>query len=109
MSKEIALKPRVSEKSYAVSEQTNTYTFDVSADVNKHSVASAVAAQFGVSVINVRIASIPGKAKRAYRGRGKYTNAKRSDIRKAYVTLKEGDKLPIFAAVEEELKVEEKK
>lgn len=98
----IALKPRVSEKSYALSEKLNTYIFDVPATSNKLDIAEAVKSQFEVNVTAVRIASIPGKAVRAYRNRGrKSINAKRSDLRKAYVTLKEGDKLPIFAAVEE--------
>jgi ribosomal protein L23 len=100
--KPLALKPRISEKGYALSDQANTYIFDVSSDANKFDVAKAVASQFDVTVTNVRLASVPGKAVRAYRNRGrKSINAKRSDIRKAYVTLKKGDKLPIFAAVEE--------
>jgi len=105
MSKNIALKPRVSEKAYATSEATSTYVFDIPSEINKHRLAEAVASQFEVTVTNVRIANIPGKAKRVYRKRGRNVSAQRSDIRKAYVTLKEGDKLPIFAAVEEEVKV----
>jgi large subunit ribosomal protein L23 len=98
---EITLKPRISEKGYALSESGNTYIFDVPTDANKLTVASAAAVQYDVSVTNVRIATIPGKTTRAYRQRGRRSiNGKRSDIRKAYVTLKEGDKLPIFAAPE---------
>jgi ribosomal protein L23 len=45
---------------------------------------------------------LPGKAVRTYRKSARKTETgKRSNVRKAYVTLKEGDKLPIFAAVEE--------
>ena len=99
--KQIALKPRVSEKAYAQSEASNVYIFDVPADANKLDVAKAVAAQYEVGVTSVKIASVPGKTVRAYRQRGRRSiNGKRSDIRKAYVTLKEGDKLPIFAAME---------
>lgn len=106
MSKNALLKPRVSEKAYAISALTNTYTFDIPSDLNKHGVADAVSQQFDVNVTNVRIVNIPGKAKRAYRGRGKFVQGQRSDIRKAYVTLTKGDKLPIFDAVEEEVKAE---
>jgi ribosomal protein L23 len=50
----------------------------------------------------VRIAGVPGKTKRSFRRGGRNVfKGSRSDIRKAYVTLKEGDKLPIFQAVEE--------
>ena len=99
--KQVDLKPRISEKAYAQSEATNVYIFDVPANANKFEVAKAVASQYEVGVVNVKIASVPGKTIRAYRQRGRRSiNGKRSDIRKAYVTLKEGDKLPIFAAVE---------
>ena len=101
MSKSIILRPRVSEKAYALSEALNTYVFDVSSDVNKHSIADSVTAQYEVAVTKVRIASIPGKAKRSYRKRGRNVEAQRSDIRKAYVTLKAGDSLPIFAGMKE--------
>jgi large subunit ribosomal protein L23 len=108
--KTIVLKPRVSEKAYALSEQGNTYIFDVPTDTNKFDIGKAVASQFSVTVTSVRIASVPGKAVRAYRKGGRRSiNAKRSDVRKAYVTLKEGDKLPIFAAVEEPEAVKETK
>jgi large subunit ribosomal protein L23 len=106
MSKSIVLKPRVSEKAYALSETRNTYVFDVPADINKHTIADAVKAQYEVGVTNVRITNIPGKAKKAYRKRTRGIDVKRSDIRKAYVTLKEGDKLPIFAAVDEVVKTD---
>ncbi len=106
----LALKPRISEKGYALSEHGNTYIFDVPSDANKFDVATAVASQYEVGVTNVRIAAVPGKAVRSYRNRGRRSvSSKRSDVRKAYVTLKEGDKLPIFAAVEEAKAPEEKK
>jgi ribosomal protein L23 len=98
----LALKPRVSEKGYALSEKVNTYIFDVPSDTNKFDISKAVASQFEVGVTNIRLASVPGKAVRSYRNRGrKSINGRRSAVRKAYVTLKAGDKLPIFAAVEE--------
>ncbi|HET9722094.1 MAG TPA: 50S ribosomal protein L23 [Candidatus Saccharimonadales bacterium] len=98
----LVLKPRISEKGYALSDQRNTYIFDVPAQANKFDIAKAVAGQYEVGVTKVRLAAVPGKTTRAYRQRGrKSMSVKRSDIRKAYVTLREGDKLPIFAAVEE--------
>ncbi len=102
MTKHLALKPRISEKGYALSENGNTYIFDVPSDSNKFDISTAVAAQYEVSVTNVRVAGVPGKAVRTYRQRGrKFMAGQRSKIRKAYVTLAEGDKLPIFAAVEQ--------
>ncbi len=110
MTKLLALNPRLSEKAYGLSEQRNTYIFDIEPGTNKLDVANAVATQYKVGVNRVRIAAVPGKAKKAYRQRGrKWLKGQRSDIRKAYVTLKEGDKLPIFAAVEEPAAPKEKK
>lgn len=101
----IVLKPRMSEKSYAMSND-RVYVFDVDKSVNKHEVAKAVAETYEVKVINVRTIIVKGKAKRLYRNR-RYESGKRADVKKAYVTLKEGDAIPIFAAVEEaEVKAE---
>lgn len=102
MSKSLSLKPRMSEKTYALSESQNIYVFEVTPGVNKLSIAQAVAAQFEVGVTSVRIAKTPAKTKRSYRRAGRVAHkGTTSSITKAYVTLKEGDKLPIFAAVEE--------
>lgn len=99
---ETMLKPRLSEKAYGLSQVRNTYVFDVSSDANKHTVAQAVAKQYDVQVIKVNIANIAGKNKRTFLNRrGKFVKGQRSDTKKAYVTLKDGDKLPIFAQEEE--------
>lgn len=102
MNKTFALKPRMSEKAYAVSQRRNVYVFDVPAELNKHTIANAVAAQFEVSVISVRIANVKGKAKRTIAKKGRVVyKGRNNDVKKAYVTLKQGNSLPIFAAVEE--------
>lgn len=101
MSKTIILKPRVSEKSYALSQMHNTYVFDVPTDSNRVTIAAAVTAQYDVTVTDVNILNIKGKAMRTVRKGGKAVQGRRSDVKKAYVTLKAGDSLPIFAAVEE--------
>lgn len=102
MSKSVILKPRMSEKAYGLSQVRNTYVFDVPSDANKHTVARAVASQFEVTVTNVNITNIKGKAKRTVRKSGRAAMGRQNDIRKAYVTLKDGDSLPLFAAIEEE-------
>jgi large subunit ribosomal protein L23 len=102
MNKAVTLKPRLSEKSYALSEERNTYMFDVPADINRQEIARAVGAQYKVSVETVRVAAQPSRSKKTYKRRGRVVHSGRtSPVRKAYVRLKDGDKLPIFAAVEE--------
>lgn len=101
MSKELILKPRMSEKTYGQS-VSGVYVFDVPGEANKHSVARAVASQYEVTVANVNIVNVKGKAKRTVSQKGRRAaNGRQSDIKKAYVTLAEGQRLPIFEAVEE--------
>ena len=100
MDKQMPLKPRISEKTYGLSETNRTYVVDVPKTANKDTVAKAVAAQFGVTVQTVNIINVKGKTVRTVRKGGRAINGKRSDFKKAYVTLKEGDSLPFFAEVE---------
>ena len=101
------LKPRLSEKAYAMSQATNTYVLDVPSELNKHEVAMAIEKQFEVSVKNIRIVNRKGKTKRVTNTTGKrYTNryGVQSGIKKAYVTLSENSHLPFFEAEEAGLK-----
>lgn len=104
MDKFMPLKPRMSEKAYAMSQVSRTYVIDVPGNANKDTVAKAVTAQFEVAVETVRIVVVKGKTKRTVRKGGRPTNGKRSDVKKAYVTLQEGNALPFFAELEEEAK-----
>jgi large subunit ribosomal protein L23 len=104
MSKTITLRPRLSEKTYGLSDQ-RVYVVAVASHVNKHDVARAIEAQFEVKVSKVNILNVMGKRKRVVSITGKRmknTTGKRSDMKKAYVTLSEGHSLPFFAAIEEE-------
>lgn len=98
MSKSLLLKPRLSEKAYGLSEKRNTYVFDVPSSTNRHIVGDAVAIQYGVTVVSVKMAATAAKPFRAYKKRGRNITGKKSGVRKAYVTLKDGDRLPIFAS-----------
>ena len=110
MSKVLVLKPRMSEKAYGSSLSTNTFVFDVSKSANKLQIASAVSEQFKVTVADVRTVIVKGKQARSIR-LGKYRKnvmGQRSDYKKAYVTLKEGDSIPVFAAIQEAEEAEAK-
>lgn len=104
MSKTIVLQPRLNEKTYGLA-ASRVYVFDVDRSVNKHSIARAVEDQFDVKVTEVNTANISGKPKRVISLSGKRlrnSNGSRSDFKKAYVTLAEGNALPFFDAIEEE-------
>lgn len=97
MSKTMILKPRVSEKSYGQS-QDNVYVFSVDKSADKLSIARAVEAQFDVTVKTVNTVVSKGKAKRTIRKGGHPVAGRTSDFKKAYVTLKEGDSIALFAS-----------
>lgn len=100
----LILTPRVSEKAYGASQQ-NTYVFDVPRSANKRQVADAVASQYSVGVTKVNVVVVKGKPVRAYRGKRAYPGkAWRTNSKKAYVTLAEGDSIKIFDEEEEEKK-----
>ncbi len=102
MSRLLFLRPRLSEKAYGLSESRNTYVFDVSSDFNRQEVTKAVGDQYSVKVERVRLANSAAKPTRKYQRRGRVVHKSQvASIRKAYVTLAEGETLPIFAAVEE--------
>jgi large subunit ribosomal protein L23 len=107
--KTLVIKPRISEKAYGQSMTTRTYVVDVPTNANKDLVVKAMAAQFGVTVTSVNVVVVKGKPKRTVRKGGRPSLGKRSDIKKAYITLKEGDTLPFFAAIEEANEADAKK
>lgn len=96
MSKSMTLRPRVSEKAYALSQAANVYVFEVPVDANRVTVTDAVQVQFDVTVSDVNILNVKGKVKRTVRKGGRQTMGKRRDFKKAYVTLKEGDSITLF-------------
>lgn len=97
------LKPRMSEKSYALSHSLGTYVFDVPIKANKIEVAKAVTNQFNVTVEEVNISISKGKKARSIRigSTRKYVYGKRANVKKAYVKLKKGESIPIFASIDE--------
>jgi large subunit ribosomal protein L23 len=82
---QVLLAPRVTEKTTRISEQSNQYVFRVVTDAEKSEVRDAVELLFGVNVESVRIVNVKGKTK-AFRNR----QGKRSDWKKAYVRVQEG-------------------
>jgi large subunit ribosomal protein L23 len=88
---EIIQAPLVTEKGSLLGEKTNQILFRVKRDANKIEVRQAVETLFKVKVTKVRLARYLGKIKRVGRNSGRLPEWK-----KAYVTLKEGDKIDFF-------------
>jgi large subunit ribosomal protein L23 len=89
------LVPKVSEKSFLLSED-DTYVFTVPISATKHTVRRAVESQFGVTVKGVRISVNKGKPKNSPQKRKAPVDGKRKDTKRAYVTIKEGENIPVF-------------
>lgn len=88
---DIILAPIVSEKSYQLIEDNNTYTFEVDPRASKGQIRDAVEQVFGVKVLRVNTMNRQGKLKRYGRNMGRRKNVKR-----AVVTLAEGDSIDLF-------------
>ena len=89
---QIIRRPVITEKGLGVKEAEATRVFEVAAKASKTEIKNAVQAIFKVKVDEVRTANFAGKERR----RGKFTGY-RPDWKKAYVRLKEGQKMPEYA------------
>ena len=87
----VVLSPVVSEKSYDLIGTTHTYTFVVDRRANKTEIKMAVQSIFKVKVVSVNTINRKGKRKRTG-----WVVGKRSDAKRALVTLAAGDEIDIF-------------
>ncbi len=90
---EVLKAPHVSEKAALAAESGNQYVFRVATDATKGEVRKAVEKMFDVKVEQVRVLNVKGKTKRFGARLGK-----RSDWRKAYVRLVEGQEIEMLGA-----------
>ncbi len=90
--RDVIVKPVVSEKSYALLEE-NVYTFEVAKSASKPEIRDAVELIFDVTVLKVNTLNRDGKRKR---NRRTPTFGKRPDVKRAYITLAEGDSIELF-------------
>ena len=86
---DVIRKPIITEKATMVSE-ANAVVFEVAMESNKPMIKEAIEALFGVKVKAVNTTITKGKVKR-FRGR----IGKRRDVKKAYVTLEEGNTIDV--------------
>ena len=88
---DVLRRPLVTEKTTVLREGNNTIVFQVAMEANKIDIRRAVEQLLGSKVASVRTSLAHGKEKRQGRSIGR-----RSDWKKAYVKLREGEKLPDF-------------
>ncbi len=90
----VVKKALITEKGTALRELRNQYHFEVARNANKLEIKRAVETIFGVKVAGVRTMQMRGKVKRQGRFAGK-----RSDWKKAIVTLKPDQKIELFEQI----------
>jgi large subunit ribosomal protein L23 len=87
----IVISPLVTEKGTIVGEKSNQVVFRIRPGASKDQVRTVIEDMFKVTVIKIRTAKFLGKERRRGRAIGRRPNWK-----KAYVTLKQGDRIEIF-------------
>jgi len=88
---DVIRRPLITEKTYTMREDGLTIVFEVASGANKIEVRRAVEQLLGSKVQSIRTAIAHGKVKRQGRFAGR-----RPDWKKAYVRLRDGEKLPDF-------------
>jgi len=100
----ILVTPVTTEKAYGQSLK-NIYVFNVPKTANKQQIKDAIQTQYGVSIVAIKTLVQSGKAIRFSRGKNRYPGTtKRTDSKKAYVTLAADSSLNIFEQPAEEEK-----
>ena len=89
----VLLAPHVSEKGARLQQDSNQVVFRVRPDANKDEIRRAVELMFEVKVAEVRVANVKGKSKRFGQRIGQ-----RSDWKKAYVRLAEGQSIELMGS-----------
>lgn len=93
-SRDILVRPVITEKSIQDATLSNKYTFEVTLGSNKIEIRQAVEDIFKVKVINVTTTTVKGKRRVRFDKRGRHVGYSK-DWKKARVALKEGDKIEI--------------
>lgn len=89
------IRPVLTEKSSAAYQEDKVYTFQVDPKASKPAIRQAIQQMFGVTVTAVRTINVRAKERRPG-GLGRGRTGTRAAWKKAIVTLKEGDVIPIF-------------
>lgn len=95
---DILRRPIVTEKSNYLAGTLHQYVFEVSGTATREQVKTAVETAFDVDVVRVNVIKLPAKSKRNSKTRR--LSIRVPAMKKAVVTLKEGDRIPVFEGVE---------
>ena len=88
---QVIVSAHLTEKASLVGQYANTYVFKVASEASKLEIKKAIENKFNVTVTKVNLLNVKGKIKRG--GKGKLT--KKSNRKKAYISLTNEDRIEI--------------
>jgi large subunit ribosomal protein L23 len=95
---EVLIKPILTEKANAQQESLRRFAFKVARKANKLEIKKAIETFYGVTVVDVNTAVIPGKNKTRFTKAG-FIEGRKPAYKKALVTVAEGETIDLYGAV----------
>ena len=95
---EILIKPILTEKANGQQESLRRYAFKVARKANKLEIKKAIETFYGVNVIDVNTAVVPGKNKTRYTKKG-FVKGQKPAFKKAMVTVAQGETLDLYSNI----------
>ena len=95
---EVLIKPILTEKANAQQEKLRRYAFKVDRRANRLEIKKAVETFYGVSVVDVNTAVVPGKNKTRYTKAG-FIQGMKGAYKKALVTVADGEAIDLYANI----------
>lgn len=96
---DVLRRPLITEKTAYLSSKLNQYAFEVHSDATRTQVKEAVEKAFEVQVLKVNIINVAAKMSR--RGKSRRMAIRKSSYKKAIVTIRPEDRIPVFEGVEQ--------
>ena len=94
----VLIKPRVTEKMTNITDQFNRFGFLVRPEANKLVIKKEIEALYNVTVVEVNTMNYAGKNKSRYTKAG-LVKGRTNAVKKAIVTLKEGDTIDFYSNI----------
>ena len=95
---EVLIKPILTEKANGQQESLRRYAFKVARKANKLEIKKAVETFYGVNVVDVNTAVVPGKNKTRYTKKG-FVQGQKPAYKKAYVKVAEGESIDLYGNI----------
>src|SRR5688500_12265603 len=93
---EVLIKPILSEKANAQQDTLRRYAFKVARKANKLEIKKAIQEFYGVTVVDVNTAVVPGKNKTRYTKKG-FVQGQKPAYKKAMVTVADGETIDLYS------------